>query len=179
MGQAGPQRRVEPGDPAEGDVEMPREDLGRGAGQAAVEAGHELHPGGGPAGGVQHPLPGRDGGADVDDERPVRARADGGGQVLVRGQHAAGVGQQPLALGGERHLAGAADEQRGAPLALQAADVAAEGLLGHVEAGGGAGEVELLGDGGEGAQQPWVGVAEGGAHGRHSRWRALIHNPGA
>jgi hypothetical protein len=41
-------------------------------------------------------------------------------------------------------------------LAFEAGDVAAEGLLGQVQPGGGTGEVQLLGDGHEMAQQAQV-----------------------
>jgi hypothetical protein len=77
------------------------------------------------------------------------------GQV-VEGEEGSGVHQEPLAVRGERDLAGGAGEQPPAELPLEPGDVAAEGLLGQVEPGGGAGEVQLLGNGDEMTQQTQV-----------------------
>jgi hypothetical protein len=79
--------------------------------------------------------------------------------LVVEGEQLAGAQQQALAVGGERDLAGGAGEQGQAELPLEAGDVAAEGLLGQVEPGGGAGEVQLLGDRDEVAQQAQVQLA--------------------
>jgi hypothetical protein len=76
--------------------------------------------------------------------------------LVVEGEQLAGVAQQALALQGERDPAGGPAEQADAQLPLEPADVAAECLLGHVQAGGGAGEVELLGDDHEVAEQAQV-----------------------
>lgn len=75
------------------------------------------------------------------------------------GEHSPGVGQQPCALGGEADVAGGAYEQLGAQVVFETADVAAQCLLGHVQPGGGAREVEFLGGGDEGAQETGVEVA--------------------
>ena len=53
-------------------------------------------------------------------------------------------------------VAGASSEQLGADLRLQASDVSTQGLLGDVQAGGGAGEVKLFGNRDEGANKPEV-----------------------
>ena len=76
--------------------------------------------------------------------------------LVVEGEQLAGAHQQPLAVGRERDPAGGAGEQAHAELPLEAADVAAHGLLGHVQPGGGAGKVQLLGNGDEVAQQAQV-----------------------
>ncbi len=146
---------------AEGGVEVPGEDGARGAGEAALVAGHQFEVGGEFAGPAQDALVGEAGAVEVDQEGPGRG-PEGLAQLVVGGEHAARVRQQALAVGGEGDLPGGPDEQLGAQLALQAPDVPAEGLLSDVEPGGGAGEVQLLGDGGEGAQEAGVGVVRGG-----------------
>jgi hypothetical protein len=76
--------------------------------------------------------------------------------LVVEGEQLAGADQEALALEGERDPAGGPAEQADAQLPLEAADVAAERLLGHVQAGGGAAEVELLGDRHEVAEQAQI-----------------------
>jgi len=76
--------------------------------------------------------------------------------LVVEGQQLAGTHQQALALGGERDPPGRAGEQADAEPALQAADVAAERLLGHVQPCRGPGEMQLLGHRHERAQDPRV-----------------------
>jgi hypothetical protein len=142
---------------AEGDVQPARQQqLERGA-EAAVEAGDQLGVRRALAGGPQDPCRGVLLGEQVDQQR---ATVVGAVQLLeglvVEGEQLAGAHQQPLAVGGERDPAGGAGEQAHAELAFEAGDVAAEGLLGHIQPGGGAGEVQLLGDGYEVAQQAQV-----------------------
>lgn len=140
---------------AEGDVQAAGEDPGGGAGEPAVEARGELEFGRGGAGGGQHPVAGAHRRADVDEQRTAGGR-EGGGQFVVGGEHAPGVRQQPLPLGGQPHRAGRPHEQFGPQFPLQAPDVPAQRLLRDVEAGGGLGEVQFLRDGGEGPQQARV-----------------------
>jgi hypothetical protein len=71
----------------------------------------------------------------------------------VEGEQLAGTHQQAFALDGERDPAGRAREQGDAELPLEPTDVAALRLLRHVQPRGGAGEVQLLGDRHERAQQ--------------------------
>jgi hypothetical protein len=63
------------------------------------------------------------------------------------------VRQEALALRGEGYATSAAREEPSADLGFQPADVAAERLLRHEQATCGSGEVKLLGDGHEGAQE--------------------------
>jgi hypothetical protein len=66
------------------------------------------------------------------------------------------VDEEPLAVGREADAAGASDEQRQPGLGLQAADVPAERLLRDEEAARRPGEVQLLGDRDEGAEEAEV-----------------------
>lgn len=157
-----PYRRIEPCHPAEGDIEPPGQDLRRRARQPAQIARHELDPGRLAAGQPEQPVARPHRGADVDQQR-ARLDRPGRAEVVVGGDHPAGVRQQPFAVGREGDLPGGPYEQFRTEFALQPPDVAAECLLGDVEPGGGAGEVQLLGDGDEGAQQPGIGI--GGGHG--------------
>ncbi|CAM5680880.1 hypothetical protein SVIOM74S_10296 [Streptomyces violarus] len=154
----GPQRRVQPGEPSERRVQPAREQLLGGPGQAALVAGHQLMPGGEFTRPVQHA-------ARCDQARGVEVHqqgpglVEGGEQFLLRLEHAAGVRQQPLSVGRERHLPGGPHEQLGAQFPLQPPHVPAECLLGRVEAHRGAGEVQFLGDCDEGTQESGVEVA--------------------
>ena len=74
----------------------------------------------------------------------------------MEGEQLAGADEQSLAVRGERDPAGGAGEQAHPQLPLEAGDVAAESLLGQVQPGGGPGEVQLLGDRHEVAQQAQV-----------------------
>ena len=68
------------------------------------------------------------------------------------------TGQEPLSFGGQGDPPGRAHEQPRPQLALQPGDVAAQRLLGNVEASGGPPEVQLVGHGDEAAQQPRMDV---------------------
>ena len=73
----------------------------------------------------------------------------------MEGEQLAGADEQSLAVRGERDPA--VVRVNSAPqLPLEAGDVAAESLLGQVQPGGGPGEVQLLGDRHEVAQQAQV-----------------------
>jgi hypothetical protein len=115
-------------------------------------------------------------GEQVDQQRPTAIEAvqllEG---LVVQGQQLAGARQQALTLGGEGDPAGGAGEQTHAELLLEPANVAAEGLLGHVQPCRGAGEVQLLGDRHKVAQQTRVQLI---GHGCTST-RALIDTLGA
>ena len=156
-----PQRRVQAGEPAEGGVEPPGEHLARGAGEPALEAGHQLTAPG------RVPAPGAAPGArcqprrvEVDEQRPGPARRRRSSSSWAAStRRAYGSSRSPSA--GQRHLPGGPYEELGAQLPLQPPDVAAQRLLGDVEPGGGAGEVQLLGDGDEGAQEAGVEVVIG------------------
>lgn len=116
----------------------------------------------------------------------------------MRGQYPPGERQQPLPVGGRLDGPGRPDEQRGAEGLFEPPYVPAQRLLGDVQAGGGAGEVQLLGHGDEPAQQPGIHItghhprrlttdrrewppdrcwtlrpvtAEGGGHAPHGRHR--------
>ena len=99
-------------------------------------------------------------GEQVDQQRARLARA---AQLLeglvVEGEQLTGPHQQALAVGSEGNPAGGAGEQGHAELPLQPGNVAAEGLLGHVQSGGGTGEVQFLGDRHELAQEAQVQLA--------------------
>lgn len=145
-------------------------------GEPALEAGHQLAAGGEFAGPFQDAAAGAGPvGVDVDEQRPGRP-GERLGQLPVGAQHLAGVGQQPFPVGGQLHRAGGAQEQRGAQVPFEAAHVTAQGLLGDVQAGGGAGEVQFLGHGEEAAQQPGVHDVTG-VHER--RLTTPIDNAGA
>ena len=111
------------------------------AGVAAVELDQ---------GGCQHVGDQAGGGPDRE-PAPGHARQGAGlgpGGLGV-GQHALDEGQQRGAVGRGRDqaLPGAAVEEQHPQLALEQADLAAERRLGQVQAGGGPGEVLLLGHG--------------------------------
>jgi hypothetical protein len=131
----------EPFAAAEGDVDSSGQQQVQRSAEAAVEAADQLDVRYELAGGPQHPHRGVALGEQVDQQRarPVRAPQLLEG-LVVEGEQLAGSDQQAPAFGGERDPAGGADEQPHAELPLQPADVAAEGLLGHVQAGGGAGK---------------------------------------
>ncbi len=163
MLQAGPDGRGQSGDPPEGHVQPPGGEFGRRAGQAAVVARDEFAGGGQAAGFLQDGVRRAHGDADVDQQRAVVGGPEGGGQVVVGGQHPARVREQPGAVLGEGDPARRTVEEVGAHLPFQPPDVAAQCLLGDVQPGGGAGEVQFVGDGGEGAEQARVEVS-GHAH---------------
>lgn len=131
-------------------------------GEPALEAGHQLAVRGEFAGPFQHGARGAGAvGVQVDEERPgcrtgrgPGSGPEGAGQLLVGAQHAPGQGQQAVPVGGELDGTGGADEQRGRQCLFEAPDVPAQRLLGDVQAGGGPGEVQFLGNGDEPAQQP-------------------------
>ncbi len=75
-------------------------------------------------------------------------------QGIRRSQQAAHCRQQRQAGRGERHAAPGAGEQRHAQLPLQSLDGLRQRRLGHVQAGGGAAEVQLVGQRDELAPQP-------------------------
>ena len=76
--------------------------------------------------------------------------APGGGHRDVElGQHRPGVAQERLAGGGQLDPAAGAVQQPAAELLLEPADLLAQRRLGDVQAGRGAAEVQLLGDGDE------------------------------
>jgi hypothetical protein len=70
----------------------------------------------------------------------------------------AGGLEHGVAGGGELHPAGAPDEQLDTEVDLEPSDGSAEWLLGHMEPLGRAGEVQLLGDDDEVAQEAQVGI---------------------
>jgi hypothetical protein len=156
---------AEPFAAAKGDVQAARQQqLQRGA-EAAVVAGDQLGVRCVLAGGAEHPRGGVLLGEQVDQQRATIVVAvqllDG---LVVEGEQLAGANQQPLAVGGECHAAGGAGQQAHAELPLQPGDVAAEGLLSHVQPRSGAGEVQLLGDRHEMAQQAQVKLARHRPH---------------
>lgn len=108
------------------------------------------------------------------DEQWAGLGAEGVGQRVAGGQHPARVRQEALSVRGEGHLPGGPQEELHAQLAFQAPDVPAERLLGDVQPGGGTGEVEFLGDGGEGAQEPGFDVVR-----TRGRSHAVFNNTGA
>lgn len=154
--EARPQRRRQPREPSEGHIEAPGEQFGRGSRETALVAGHQLMAGRELAGPLQHPRPGAEPrGVHVDQQRP--GLPERGEQIVLRRERPPGVRHQPLPVRRQRHLPGGPDEQLGAQLPLQPPYVPAERLLGDVEPGGGAGEVEFLGDREEGAQEAGIG----------------------
>ena len=76
--------------------------------------------------------------------------------VLRDGQELAGLDEEPLPAGGERHMPGVPDEQLCSELLLQLPDLLGQGGLAQVQLGGGAPEVQLVGDRHEVAHQPQV-----------------------
>jgi hypothetical protein len=66
------------------------------------------------------------------------------------------VHEEALTVRGQADPSGAADEERHADLGLQSSNVAAQRLLRHVQAVCGSGEVQLLGDCDEGAEEAEV-----------------------
>ncbi len=92
---------------------------------------------------------------EVDPQQARLAGVDpprGGHGDVELGQHRPGVAQERLAGRGQLDAAAGAGQQADAELLLQAGDLLAERGLGDVQAGGGAAEVKLLGDGDEVAQ---------------------------
>lgn len=89
--------------------------------------------------------------------------AEGGEQVVLGLEGTAGVRHQPLAVGRQRDVPGRPHEQLGAQLPLQPPYVPAQRLLGDVQTGRGAREVQLVRHGEEGAQEAGVEVGGGGS----------------
>jgi hypothetical protein len=72
---------------------------------------------------------------------------------LLKLQQTTGVGEQHLAVVGQRDAAGRASEQRTFDLKLQSLDLLADGRLRQVEPFGGTVKTTAIGDGDKGAQQ--------------------------
>jgi hypothetical protein len=79
--------------------------------------------------------------------------------LVVQGEELGRPGHQPFALQRERDPAGGSDEERHPELPFKPGDVAAQRLLGDVQAGCGPPEVQFLGHGEEAPEQPGVHVA--------------------
>jgi hypothetical protein len=103
---------------------------------------------------VRHPA---GGGREADPQAAGPAAADFSGcdqAVREAGEGMPGSGQQFPARRGEVDAPWFATEQRVADLVLQAPNLLAQWRLGHAQAGGGAAEVEFLGEHDEGVQLP-------------------------
>jgi predicted MFS family arabinose efflux permease len=141
--------------PAEGGVDAPGEHLRKRGAHAAAVAHRELELGRGRPRGVDDACGDRPLADDVHEERTGCAP-----QLLERSvvgrEQGSSVHEQALTSGGEGHSTRAPDEQRGADLILQPTDVSAQRLLRHIEPVRRAGEVQLLGDGDERAEQSEV-----------------------
>ena len=89
---------------------------------------------------------------EAERESARRAGSDGRDdreRALGRRQRAARLGQQRAARRRQLDVAAVAAEELDAELALEAADLLGERRLRHLQARGGAAEVQLLGDGHE------------------------------
>jgi hypothetical protein len=89
---------------------------------------------------------------------PYAGRPRGREGVLCGLERGAGGLDERAAGVGELDVAGGAHEQFGPEVALEAGDRRAQRLLGHVQPGGGAREVQLLGNGEEVAEQAQIGI---------------------
>ena len=124
------------------------------------------------AGRGEHPRAGADGRRDVDEQRPrgaaPSAQAARSSSWAASTRRAYGSSRAPSAVSDTARVV---RTNSSAPqLPLQAPDITAQCLLGDEQPGGGAGEVQFLGDGDEGAQQPGVRVV---GHARQSTPPAL------
>lgn len=160
----------ESGEPAEGGVETSGEDLGGGVREPALVPDHEFPLGDEGAGPRDDPFTHQTGRVDVHEQglgAPPR-----GEQRVLRLDDPPRVGHQPQPGRGEFHVPRTAYEQLLPQLPLQTPHIPAEGLLRHVAARGGPGEVQFLGHGEETAQQPGLDVLS-------STHRATVPGPGA
>lgn len=88
------------------------------------------------------------GGEEAEGESPDPALvlADAGEDGVHLPEGLGSAFEQGAAAGGEFDLTGGANEEHGAQLLLELTNLGAQGLLGEVQTGGGAGEVELFGE---------------------------------
>jgi hypothetical protein len=129
--------------------------------KAAVKASFESMAGRLAAGNGEHPGGGRAIVQHIDDQRPPAPAKVTDYFVLKREQSGCSRAK-PFAFGGEFDLPGRAVEQPNAELALEAGDVAAQGLLSDEEPGRRPPEVKLVGNGKEPPEQPGLEIV---AHG--------------
>jgi hypothetical protein len=159
---------------SERDVELAGLELPQGGAQATPVAPPELAVRRRGSGRLEDPRPGQPAFAkEVDHDRSAR-RCQLVEDLVVDGDQVARPGQQPLTVGRERHPSGRPDEQAGAQLVLEPADLAADRLLRDVQPLRRPGEAQLLGDRDEVAQGPDLEVTVADRSDRTHAFRMLV-----